>query len=404
MRDNAVCITGIGAATPLGNSLDVIADNLLRGVSATRKVFDRHGDQMVPCLGTAVDQVPTPCTMERSDFRQLPRMQQMAAWCGAMALDDAQLLNCREQLRVGVVLGLGGEWYRHWEMDVVDGGTLIYQPDREHVPLVNFLQSHLNLMGPTASVAAACASGNYALAQGRRWVEQGLVDICLAGSCEIATPITRANFTNLRATSRRIDDAEHASRPFDIDRDGFVMGEGAAVFVLEPSSSARRRGARIFAEIAGFGATSDASHMIIPSDDPRPAAGAMRAALADAGIQPSEVDYINAHGTSTPVGDRAETRSLKLVFGSHTATTPVSSTKSMTGHLLSASAAVEAIACIAAMEHQAIPPTINLDQPDPECDLCHVPHQAVEQRVRIAMSNSFGFGGSNTTLVLRKAA
>ncbi|MCU0880235.1 MAG: hypothetical protein MUF06_20885 [Pirellulaceae bacterium] len=195
-----------------------------------------------------------------------------------------------------------------------------------------------------------------------------------------------------------------ASRPFDADRDGFVMGEGAALFVLESASSARRRGARAYAEIAGFGASSDASHMIIPSDDPRPAAAAMQMALADARVEPGQVDYINAHATSTTVGDRAEARAVRLVFGERTARTPISSTKSMTGHLVSAAAAVEAAACIGAIERQALPPTINLDTPDPDCDLCHVPNQAVDAEVRVAISNSFGFGGTNTTLVLRKVA
>ncbi len=302
------------------------------------------------------------------------------------------------------MLGQGGEWYRHWQADAANGGKQIFHPEQDRQPLVEVVRSELGLSGPIASTGAACASANYAIALGRQWVRRGLVDICLAGSAEYACPITRANFHNLRALSRRIDDPEHASRPFDSDRDGFVMGEGAAVFVLESASSARRRNARVHAQIAGFGGSSDASHMIIPSDDPRPAAASMQMALADAGLEPHEIDYVNAHATSTTVGDRAEARALRLVFGSHTATTPVSSTKSMTGHLVSAAAAVEAVACIAAIQHQAIPPTINLDRPDPDCDLCHVPHQPVAQRVRTTLSNSFGFGGSNTTLVLRKAA
>ena len=182
------------------------------------------------------------------------------------------------------------------------------------------------------------------------------------------------------------------------------MGEGAGIFVLESASSARRRGATGYAEVAGFGASSDAAHMVIPSENPAPAAAAMQAALASAGVEPETIDYVNAHATSTTVGDRAEARALRLVFGSHTAKTPVSSTKSMTGHLVSAAAAVEAVICIAALQRQAIPPTINLDTPDPDCDLCHVANQAVEQRVRVTLSNSFGFGGSNTSLVLKKVA
>jgi 3-oxoacyl-[acyl-carrier-protein] synthase II len=242
------------------------------------------------------------------------------------------------------------------------------------------------------------------VAQARRLLELALLDVCLAGGVETITPICRSAFNNLRALSRRIDEPTKASRPFDTDRDGFVMGEGAAILVLESAEHAHRRGARVYAEVAGFGASSDAFHMIIPSSDPAPAAAAMQAALDDAGIEPAEVDYINAHATSTPVGDRGETRALQAVFGEHAARVPVSSTKSMTGHLLSAAAAVEALACLAAIDRQMIPPTINLDTPDPDCNLCHVSNQAMARPVRIALSNSFGFGGSNTTLVLRRAA
>jgi 3-oxoacyl-[acyl-carrier-protein] synthase II len=399
-----VWITGIGAATPLGNSLDAIADNLLAGHSATRKIFDQQGSERVPCVGSVVEHIGVPQGFDPAAFANLTRLQQLAISCSAAALADSGLLDDSDQLSVGIVLGQGGEWYRHWQEDSVRGGRQIFNPRNDRLPLVGLVQEQLGLAGPVASTGAACASANFALALGRQWVRLGLVDICLAGSAEFACPITRANFHNLRALSRRIDDPEHASRPFDADRDGFVMGEGAAVLVLESASSARRRNARVYGEIAGFGASSDASHMIIPSDDPRPAATSMQMALADAGLTPDEVDYVNAHATSTTVGDRAEARALRLVFGSRTATTPVSSTKSMTGHLVSAAAAVEAVACLAAIQRQAIPPTINLDQPDPDCDLCHVPNQAVAARVNVAISNSFGFGGSNTTLVLRKAA
>jgi 3-oxoacyl-[acyl-carrier-protein] synthase II len=208
----------------------------------------------------------------------------------------------------------------------------------------------------------------------------------------------------LRALSRKADDAARASRPFDRDRDGLVMGEGAVILALEREDSARRRGATAYAEVAGFGATSDAFHMIIPGSDPAPVAGAMQAALADARVSPEEVDYVNAHATSTPVGDVGEARGLRHVFGSRTARTPVSSTKSMTGHLLSAAAAVEALAAVVAIREQALPPTINLDNPDPECDLCHVANEAVQTPVRTVLSNSFGFGGNNTALVLKKVA
>jgi 3-oxoacyl-[acyl-carrier-protein] synthase II len=212
-----------------------------------------------------------------------------------------------------------------------------------------------------------------------------------------------AGFGNLRALSRRNTDPRAASRPFDKDRDGFVMGEGGAVFVLESAASARQRSARVYAEVAGVGASSDAHNMVIPSPDPGPATRAMTEALADACVAPADIDYINAHATSTPVGDAAEARVLEAVLGDSLMSVPVSSTKSMTGHLLTAAAAVEALACLVAMERSVLPPTINLDDPDPECRMCHVANQARQHRVRVAVSNSFGFGGSNTCLVLKAA-
>jgi 3-oxoacyl-[acyl-carrier-protein] synthase II len=212
-----------------------------------------------------------------------------------------------------------------------------------------------------------------------------------------------AGFGNLRALSRRNDDPQGASRPFDKDRDGFVMGEGGTIFVLERADRARRRSAKVYAEVAGCGATSDAHSMVMPSNDPAPAIQAVRQALDDARVAPTDVNYINAHATATPVGDIAETRVLSTVLGSAVDSVPVSATKSMTGHLLSASAAVEAMACIAAIQHGAIPPTINLQSIDPECSLNHVPNEARPAKVRVAVSNSFGFGGSNTCLVLRAA-
>jgi 3-oxoacyl-[acyl-carrier-protein] synthase II len=253
-------------------------------------------------------------------------------------------------------------------------------------------------------MSAACASGNYALALARRWLQMGWVDVCLAGACDTAiTPLILASFANLRALSRRNEEPQAASRPFDLERDGFVMGEGGAMFVLERTDSAKKRDAHIYAEIAGCGASSDAYHMVIPSPHPEPAIAAMRQALKDARLNPSDVDYVNAHATSTPVGDQAETKVLHTVFGSHIETMPVSSTKSMTGHLLTAAAAVEALACIIALDRQTVPPTINLHNPDPECKLRHVPNQAESHPVRITASNSFGFGGSNTCLILKAA-
>lgn len=408
----ATWITGAGAVTPLGNGRRQFTDNLLAGRSgvATQQLFAGTTSQAALAapattqLAATVAEIPAPPELDSASFLGCNRLEQMCLSCCASALADADLWGDRHRLRIGVVLGLGAEWLRLWELDWSQQGDRVYHPERDSLSTVQLVKKELSLDGPAMAVAAACASGNYALAMGRRWIQQGWLDICLAGGCDLLTPMTYAGFQNLRALSRRAGAPQAASRPFDMDRDGFVIGEGGAVLVLESQRSAWRRGARPLAELAGFGATSDATHMIIPSNDPKPAATAISRALADAGVSPDEVDYVNAHATSTPVGDRAEAKSLQLALGSAAKTTPVSSTKSMTGHLLSAAAAVEALACLAAIERQALPPTINLERPDPECDLLHVPGEARPSRVRVTASNSFGFGGSNTCIVLRQAA
>ncbi len=403
MHTKAVVITGVGAATPLGSDFATFTANLIAGRSAARVVTDRAAGVEVSLPACLADDPPAPAGWDLLSFRCLPRTEQFVLWCCASALADAGLA-ADDGARIGLVLGAGGEWIRRWEGDWAAGGREVYEGRTNSPSLVDVAAERLSLAGPRATVAAACASANTAIAQARRWIELGLCDICLAGGVETITPICRSGFNNLRALSRRTDEPARASRPFDTGRDGFVIGEGAAILVLESASRALRRGAQVHAEVAGFGATSDAFHMIIPSSDPAPAAAAMRLALADARIEPEQIDYVNAHATSTPVGDKAEARALHAVFGPHTATTPVSSTKSITGHLLSAAAAVEALACLAAIREQTIPPTINLDTPDPDCALCHVPHQPLAHLVEYALSNSFGFGGSNTSLILRRAA
>jgi 3-oxoacyl-[acyl-carrier-protein] synthase II len=395
----------MGTAGPLGDSYPAVADSLLAGRSGVRAVtrFDvsRHRCQVA---GLTPD-VPVAPGREEGEFRALPRFEQMLLWCAAGALRDAGLREGRGGTRFGLVLGLGAEWMRAWELDRQQGGDRVHNPHQDRASVLDWLRHRLGLTGPAATVAAACASGNHALALGRRWVRLGWVDACLAGACSMeVTPMSLAGFGNIGALTRRNGEPSAASRPFDRGRDGFVMGDGGALFVLESAASARRRCARPRAEVAGFGATSDAFHMVTPCPDPGQAARAVRAALADAGVNPEEVDYVNAHATGTPMGDRCESQALHLALGGAARTVSVSSTKSMTGHLLSASAAVEAVACVAALERQAVPPTINLDDPDPECDLCHVANEARPRPVRVVLSNSFGFGGCNTSLVLRKVA
>jgi 3-oxoacyl-[acyl-carrier-protein] synthase II len=399
-----VWITGVGVATPLGHDYATFADNLLAGRSGVATITGFDASDHPSQIAGQVPELPCPSGCEPEEFHRRHRLEQLMLWCCTNALLDSGWWERRREVRLGVVLGVGAEWLVLWEADALRGGSLVYQPQLATPPMTGHVVRQLQLSGPFASVSAACASGNYAIAQARRWLEMGWVDVCLAGACDMAvTPLSMAGFGNLRALSRRNQEPAAASRPFDKHRDGFVMAEGGAVFVLEPAETARRRSARVYARVAGCGASSDAHNMVIPSPDPGPATAAMRQALGDARLEPRTVDYINAHATSTPVGDQAEARVLEAVFGSDLLGIPVSSTKSMTGHLLTAAAAVEALACLVAMERKAIPPTINLDEPDPECRLCHVPHQARPQTVHTAVSNSFGFGGSNTCLVLTAA-
>jgi 3-oxoacyl-[acyl-carrier-protein] synthase II len=399
-----IWITGVGAATPLGHVYRQIADGLLAGRSGIQAVTGFDVSEHPSRIGGQVANVPCPPGWDEVAFRRLPRLEQLSLWCCSAALRDAGWWERRGELRLGVVLGIGAELLVNWEADALAGGKGVFQPERDSESVIRKTCQALELSGPAVSVSAACASGNYALAQARRWLRLGWVDVCLAGACDMAvTPMSLAGFGNLRALSRRNDHPQQASRPFDKERDGFVMGEGGAVFVLERAETARQRSARVYAEVAGCGASSDAHNMVIPSPDPEPATAAMRQALADARLNPGDVDYLNAHATSTPVGDVAEARVLEAVFGSALPRLPVSSTKSMTGHLLTAAAAVEALACLVAMERRALPPTINLEQPDPDCPLHHVANEAQSHAVRVAVSNSFGFGGSNTCLVLKAA-
>jgi 3-oxoacyl-[acyl-carrier-protein] synthase II len=401
-----VVITGVGAVSPLGSTFSDIADALLAGVSGVRAIdpgeFGRETQQFaapvaeIPVLPSAVGGVDAPA------FRSLGRLEQMCLSPAAHALTDARL-PLGDGIRVGLVLGLGAEVLKTWELDFLAGGTQVFEPRRDG-SLVHRMARRLGLHGPAVTVAAACASSGYALALARTWLDAGWVDACIAGGCDVISPVSIAAFYNLRALSRRSDDPARASRPFDRDRDGFVMGEGGGFFVLERASTARSRGIRPRAELAGIGMSSDGAHMVIPSTDPTHAAAAITRALIDAGVAPDEVDYVNAHAAGTPVGDVAEAGAIRMALGAATDGVAVSSTKSMSGHLVSGAAAFEAIACLAALERQAVPPTLNLDSIDPQCPLDHVPHVARTRRVRVAASNSFGFGGSNLCLVLRRAA
>ncbi len=400
-----VWITGIGTANPLGTNYAETASNLLAGRCGIGRVERFPADRLHSKVGGFIAEIPCPPIFDPGRFRQRDRMEQLGLWCAWSALSDAGLLDQHARLRVGLVLGNGGEWLRLWEADWAAGGRRIQQPEQDQRTTAHILREELHLNGPVLTTAAACASANYAFAEAWKWLKWGWVDVCLAGALDLTvTPMGMAAFGNLRALSTKFNnEPARASRPFDVDRDGFVMSEGGALFVLEPESRARKRGAVGRAWIRGFGARSDAFHLVIPSSDAEPMATAMRRALRSAELNPDDIDYVNAHATSTPIGDVGEARAIRMAFGEHASKIAVSSTKGMTGHLICAAAAVETIACLAAFEHQAVPPTINLDQLDPECaGLRHVAHEAYPQRVRRAINNSFGFGGSNTCLVLEK--
>lgn len=401
---NAVWITGVGTANPLAATYAETARALLDGVSAIRRV-ERFDVSRTGCtIAGLVHKVPVPVGFTDQEFAKLERMDQCLLWCATEALRDAGLWDSRQHLRVGIVMGIGGEWLRLWEANKLAGGNHLHDPAQDGPTAVRVLRNRLGVTGPVCTVAAACASANYAFAEAKRWLQFGWIDVCLAGAADwTVSPLGLASFSNLRALSTRNDEPQKASRPFDKNRDGFVMSEGGAIFVLESEEHAKRRRAEPYAELAGCGASSDAFHLVIPGNDPVPSARAISDSLANAGLNPADVDYVNAHATSTPVGDPGEVRAIKLALGVDAERIPVSSTKGATGHLVCAAAAIEAIACLAAIEHQAVPPTINLDELDPECaGLCHVPNQSQQRPVRVALSNSFGFGGSNTCAVFRK--
>jgi 3-oxoacyl-[acyl-carrier-protein] synthase II len=395
-------ITGVGCATSLGMDFDSLADSVLAGRSGVSTI--RHFDAALHLsrIASVLPRLHAPEGYPTDDFARREACMQMLVWCAVNALRDAGLETPR---RIGLVLGIGAENLQFWERDAHGGGDAIRRPATDGGGVVVELKEALALNGPHATVAAACASGNVALGVARQWIRMGLVDIVLAGGGDRGvSPMGVAGFGNTGALSKRNDDPQRASRPFDRDRDGFVIGEGAALLVVEAGESARQRGVRSYGKLLGSGMRGDAFHVVMPSDDPTHAAAAIHAALKDAQLNADDIDYINAHAPATPAGDAFETRSLHRAIGPAVEGIPVSSTKSMTGHLLSAASAVEAVIGLIALNRQAAPPTINLDNVDPACQLCHVANQAQERKIDVVLSTSFGFGGSNTAVLLGRAA
>ena len=406
-----VVITGIGVISPVGTGLDAFWSSLVGGVSGIKRVerFD-PANFTTRIAGEVVDFEPAQY-IDKKEARRMDRFTQFAVAASGMAIADAALdLEGENRDRIGVILGsgIGGITTMEEQARVLfEKGPGRVSPFFVPMMIANIGAGQVaisyRLRGPNITSVTACASSTNAIGDAFKMIQHGHADVMLSGGTEAPiTPLAVAGFCSMKAMSTRNEEPEKASRPFDAQRDGFVIGEGAAILVLESLEHALQRGARIYAEVAGYGSTCDAYHMTAPDPDGAGAANAMREALADADLAPGAVDYINAHATSTPLGDRSEVLAIKKVFGDHTGKLAVSSTKSMTGHLLGAAGGLEAAVCLLAIDRGEIPPTINYEVPDPDCDLDCVPNVARKTAVNAALSNSFGFGGHNATLVFKK--
>jgi 3-oxoacyl-[acyl-carrier-protein] synthase II len=407
-----VVITGLGCVSPLGATVDETWSSAIAGRSGVGAIqqFDTT-DFSVKFAAQAPDEFEFG-ELAAKEVRRLDRFTLLALAAAHEAMQDAGLdLDNAESERSGVAIGsgIGGLQTLSNSLGVLKtSGPRRVSPFTIPMSICNMASGYVAiqhcLRGPNLCQAAACASGGHSIGESARAIERGDADVMFAGGSE--APITElavAAFANMKALSRRNESPVTASRPFDTDRDGFVIGEGAAVLVLEDLERARARGANILAHVLGYGMTADAASVAQPTEDGEGAQRCMRDAIADAGLNPNDVDYLNAHATSTPQGDPSEVRAIRAVFGEHTQRLPVSATKSMTGHLLGAAGAVEALLCVRALQTGILPPTINLDKPDPECELDHVANKARETRIGVAISNSFGFGGTNAALVLGRA-
>ena len=411
MSERRVVITGIGVVSPVGNDLASFWESLKAGRSGIGSIsaFDT---EKFDCkiAGEVRGYDPTPYYKTPKDVRRTDRYTQLAVGAAKMSLDDSGLdLASIDLDRAGVMIGSGVGGLATMETQVAQMQTK--GPDRTSpfmIPMMisnmasGFISMEHGLRGPNMAIVTACATANHCMGEAWRIIKFGDADIILAGGSEACiVPVGIAGFAAMRALSLRNDEPQRASRPFDKERNGFVMGEGAGVIILEEYEHAKKRGAKIYCELAGYGLTADAYHMSAPMPEGEGAARCMHMAMKHAKVNPEDVDYINAHGTSTPIGDACETKAVKRAFGESAHKVAVSSTKSMTGHLLGAAGAVEMAACVMAMRDGVLPPTINLENPDPECDLDYVPNKAREKKVKVAISNSFGFGGHNSSVLIK---
>ncbi|AYO30433.1 MAG: 3-oxoacyl-[acyl-carrier-protein] synthase [Thermoanaerobacteraceae bacterium] len=411
MEKKRVVITGIGVISPVGTGKEKFWDSLIQGKSGIDLITRFNCDDFPTKIAGEVKDFNPEDYIEKKELKRLDRFTQFAIAATKMALEDSRLnLSSIDNDRVGVVMGSGIGGSETWEEQhntLIEKGPKRVSPFFIPMMIANMASGQVsmafNLKGPNFTVVTACASGTNAIGEAFRILQRNDADIMVAGGTEAPiTPLSLAGFSSMKALSTRNDEPHKASRPFDKDRDGFVMGEGAGVMILETLDHALKRNAHIYAEVIGYGTTADAYHLTQPAPEGEGAARAMKAAIDDAGIKPGQVDYINAHGTSTPLNDKFETLAIKNAFGEHAYNLAISSTKSMTGHLLGAAGAVEMIATVFTVTSGEIPPTINYDCADPECDLNYVPNKSVKKDISIAMSNSMGFGGHNACVIVKK--
>jgi len=411
MTKQRVVVTGLGAVTPLGNTVQEFWTGVKKGASGVAPLTLFDPEDHSTKFGAEVKNFDPAVLIDRKESRRMDRFTQFAVVAADEAARDSGLeINEENRDRVGVILGCGVGGLATWEREfttLLEDGPSRVSPFLIPMMIPNIASGHVSIRlgarGPNTCLVAACASSAHALGVAYDSIQSGEADAIFSGGTE--APITRsglAGFGNMRALSRRNDDPDHASRPFDKDRDGFVIGEGAGVILLESLESAQARGAKIYAEMVGYGITGDAYHITGMPDDGFGIGRAMSMALTSAGVKPEDVQYINAHGTSTPTNDRTETVAIKSVFGDHAYKLGVSSTKSQIGHLLGGGSAVEFIATVLGLQEQIMPPTINYETPDPDCDLDYVTEGARPANLEVALSNSAGFGGHNASLAARR--
>jgi 3-oxoacyl-[acyl-carrier-protein] synthase II len=402
-----IVVTGLGVITSIGIGKDNFWNAMMRGESGIKQISRFDISDYTTKIAAEIRDFEPSKYMDSEMVRRCTRWNQFGIAATRMALEDANLdLSKVPPERVGASVGIGGDIIGFVdERTSIEKGKLLLQKDLSDIPslLTSLLSDEFGFGGPNVCVATACSAGNQAVGQAGDMIRLGKADFMITGGTEGPIyPLAVASFCALRIMSKRNDDPKRSSRPFDLHRDGFVLGEGAGIMVLEKESSARERGAPIYAEVAGYGATCDAFHMTMPAPDKVQIARAMSLALDEAGVKPDQVDYINAHGTSTEANDIGETKAIKAIFGERAYEIPVSSIKSMIGHTIGAAGAIELIATILAVERGIVPPTINQEEPDPKCDLDYVPNEPRKHDVKVALSNSFGFGGNNTSILVQK--